>query len=316
MSFGYDDDMSNTTTAPVINPNCHACHGTGTDDVFGTTCSECERDASLAQRRFAGDGRVERVHQPGERMDGRTFGSRQTATNEATERQIAFITKLISERDRTDERTNAVCETIEMLIADGHMNKQAASASIDTLKALPVARPTGTTTTATATGSVRVNRFPGSCGHCAENVAEGQGRIAKVNGRWVTFHLDGQCPEPAAESGIDLTPLTALMSRGKVRFGIPGSDTRLKLMVQQWRNGAIVVKDAAVYGQGKRYGKQTPGHTYSGDVTAELEAVLADPMAAVKRYAELTSQCGICGAPLEDEASVARGMGPICARKF
>jgi hypothetical protein len=62
----------------------------------------------------------------------------------ATAKQIAFIGRLLSERDRTNEEARATCETVEMLIADGHMNKKAASAAISLLFKVPKATtPTG-----------------------------------------------------------------------------------------------------------------------------------------------------------------------------
>lgn len=62
-----------------------------------------------------------------------------TCANPASAKQIAYIESLISTRDRSDERTNAECETFLMLIETGQMNKPAASASIDLLKKAPQA---------------------------------------------------------------------------------------------------------------------------------------------------------------------------------
>jgi hypothetical protein len=59
--------------------------------------------------------------------------------NRASDKQISFIEKMIGSCDRTDERTNATCETFEMLIGTKQMNKAAASGAIDILKGLPKA---------------------------------------------------------------------------------------------------------------------------------------------------------------------------------
>lgn len=322
-----------------VNPDCHACKGTGTDAVFGTDCAECEIEAgrdAMMRAAYAGvrTTRDDRAHTPGERLDGRTFGASPTGAdaspkqiafltrlveerprntddvtaaaravlgsdcpldkrsasrmidailkvaivadddgpawcaNRASDKQIAFIESLLADRDRSDEKTKAECETIEMLIRERQMNKRAASACIDMLKGMP-RRPIE------ATGPV---------------------------------------------DGLDLSPLAAFTSRGLIRFGVPGSDTRLKVQVKfvdrgRWA-GFVFVSDGAEYGASKRYGRQAPGKAYDGEIVAELTAILADPQAAVTRYAELTSRCGVCNAPLEDEASVARGMGPVCAAKF
>lgn len=104
------------------------------------------------------------------------------------------------------------------------------------------------------------------------------------------------------------------------RYAVPGGDTRLKVQVDaptrgKWA-GWVFVKDAAVYGQGRRYGRQRPGGTYEGMIVPELTAIVKDPRAAAAAYGRLTSTCGMCGRALEDAASVERGIGPVCAEKF
>lgn len=120
------------------------------------------------------------------------------------------------------------------------------------------------------------------------------------------------------ESGIDLSVLPSTGER--TFFGVPGADTRLKVLIERPTEGRwagwIFVKDGAEYGHGNNYGRQAPGRTYTGDIQDELRAILADPEAALKRYAELTSRCGVCNRTLEDEVSVARGIGPQCARRL
>lgn len=160
----------------------------------------------------------------------------------------------------------------------------------------------------------RVNRYPGNCGNCGGRVEAETGTIDKVDGRWVTYH--GTCPAaedrpaPKPATGLDLT----LLPEG--RYGVPGSDTRLKVMVRKpskgkWE-GWVFVSDAAAYGQRRNYGRQAPGDTYRGDIVDALEAIAADPLAAMRKYGELTNHCGNCGKLLEDETSVALGIGPVC----
>lgn len=114
-------------------------------------------------------------------------------------------------------------------------------------------------------------------------------------------------------SDLDLTPL--LKGRANC-YAVPDGDTRLKVSVQRGDNGWIYVHDAAVYGRGQEYGIQTPGNKYEGKIIEQLRAILADPKAAALEYAKLTSRCGVCNRPLENEESVARGMGPVCASKW
>lgn len=50
--------------------------------------------------------------------------------------------------------------------------------------------------------------------------------------------------------------------------------------------------------------------------TDVLRAIAIDPRAASERYGRELGVCGVCGRTLTDEASRARGIGPICESKF
>ena len=122
--------------------------------------------------------------------------------------------------------------------------------------------------------------------------------------------------KPAAKpaSGLDLSEVPSGL------YAVPGGDTRLKVKIDNVTSGKwegwIFVKDGAEYGSKERYGSQKPGSTYSGKIVEALTAIAADPFEASKAYGKLVGRCGVCNRPLEDEKSVAAGIGPICARKF
>jgi len=113
-------------------------------------------------------------------------------------------------------------------------------------------------------------------------------------------------------SGMYADPLTFEKTRLKVRIDNLVLDAE---EAGKWR-GWIFVKDGAEYGHGKRYGKQRPGGMYEGDIKDTLRAIAVDPGAASRAYGKLVGRCGVCGRKLEDEDSVARGIGPICAGKM
>jgi len=54
---------------------------------------------------------------------------------------------------------------------------------------------------------IRANTYPGVCRDCGARVEEGAGRIVKDEntGRWITYHLPGECPEARVPTkpGID-----------------------------------------------------------------------------------------------------------------
>ncbi len=117
---------------------------------------------------------------------------------------------------------------------------------------------------------------------------------------------------PPADSGLDLTPLDGY-------YAVPDGETRLKVLIQHGQGkwaGWIFVKDGAIYGTGARFGSQRPGQKYRGKIAKQLEAILADPNEAMAEYGKLTGRCGACHRPLEDETSVALGIGPVCRERL
>jgi hypothetical protein len=104
-------------------------------------------------------------------------------------------------------------------------------------------------------------------------------------------------------------------------YAVPNGATRLKIMIDRptppskW-SGFIFVSDGAEYGQQKKYGRQAPGKLYTGEIKEALRAIIADPKAASAAYGKLVGRCGVCGRKLEDEASVERGIGPVCMGKM
>jgi len=118
---------------------------------------------------------------------------------------------------------------------------------------------------------------------------------------------------PSEAAGLDLSKVPSGL------YAVPGGDTRLKVKVShgsgKWQ-GWIFVADASEYGQARRYGAQRPQGSYQGSIVTQLTQIAADPKAASAAYGRLTSTCGICGRPLENEESVAAGIGPVCAGRM
>lgn len=125
--------------------------------------------------------------------------------------------------------------------------------------------------------------------------------------------LDSKAAE-STDKPLDLSDLPSGM------YAVPNGDTRLKVKIDvitkgKW-NGWVFVHDGAEYGTRRKYGNQRPGGTYRGDIEPQLRAILDDPVAAMSEYGRLTGTCGRCGRALEDEESVARGLGSVCYSKL
>lgn len=82
--------------------------------------------------------------------------------------------------------------------------------------------------------------------------------------------------------------------------------------------GAVYVKSR---GEGREYyGKVVNGQLRCVDAgrpyEAEIIAAAADPLSAAKAYGHQFGECSICGRELTDPASIAAGIGPVCASKW
>ena len=125
-----------------------------------------------------------------------------------------------------------------------------------------------------------------------------------------------QTQQKAEQSDIDLTDVPSGL------YMVPDGETNLRVRIRHATRGAwtgwTFVDDGAEYGSRRNYGRQDPasGATYNGKIQDQLRAIANNPKEAMARYGRETGQCGVCSRPLEDPESVARGIGPVCAKKF
>jgi hypothetical protein len=81
--------------------------------------------------------------------------------------------------------------------------------------------------------------------------------------------------------------------------------------------GAIYVKHSDGTYLGKVAGSRLfTVSSVSGAVEQEIVAVAADPLNAAIAYGKRYGKCSVCARTLTDEASIARGIGPVCAERF
>jgi len=157
------------------------------------------------------------------------------------------------------------------------------------------------------------NEFAGSLLSYAKR--KGQLSTGQLNAVLNNVEKDKEKAKTETPSDIDLSSLP------KGYYAVPNGDTRLKIAVRRpgknsnWQ-GWTFVDAGAAYGNRQTYGKQAPDGLYAGKIQDQLKEVLADPKAAMVAYGKLTGTCGKCGRILEDETSVAAGIGPICASKM
>lgn len=236
--------------------------------------------------------------------------------NTATPKQVAFIKRLVTERFQTLNSAGTF-DTVHAMLAAmdlDNITKSDAKTLIDRLLKMEADPDPDAPVVEGAQRMSKGNKFANPCVICGHVVDEGAGYYFVKNGAWNTIHGRGDCREDEPVEGIDLSNVPAGL------FAVPDGDTRLKVRIDKptagrWE-GWTFVKDGAVYGQQSMMGKAAPGQPYVGKAMEAIAAIAADPRAAAAAYGRLTGTCGLCGRKLEDEDSVARGIGPICMSKF
>lgn len=161
---------------------------------------------------------------------------------------------------------------------------------------------------ATPAADVRSNRFAGTCPRCSNTVAEGAGRIEKIDGRWVTFHLDGSCPDrvetSAQPTATDLPEVPA------GHYAVDGEDGTLKF----YRVDRPTEGRWAGYTFVKVQASDDLYPVKGGAATAILAKIAEAPVEAMTRYGQEIGSCGRCNRTLTDETSRAFGIGPDCRK--
>jgi len=161
-----------------------------------------------------------------------------------------------------------------------------------------------TTVHALAPAPVRANSYAGTCQTCKGRVAEGAGRIQRdaSTGKWLTFHLDGQCPTvaptvatPTVPAGRYAVTLDGVLKFYKVDHGAAGG---------KWEGCTFVSVQASddfhpIRNRASR--------------TAILDAIAADVAGAAGAYGQHFKRCGFCMHGLTRLYSRSMGYGPDCA---
>lgn len=281
-----------STLAPMS--NCHACNDTGWDAAFDSPCN-CEARAADGQR-FVGQGHPGTAYATGEAMQqgySRNGGGGRPVKM-ASDKSVAYLRKLVA------AATGPLAERAARALDQG-MTQTACSEYIDALKSDVPAAPAQGAAEGRKPAQVRTNSYAGRCGSCGQQVAVQAGRIERDGTRWITFHLDGQCPAPVAPAA----PLELGL------YVVDGTFWLVRLGRQSGNRYAMVlVSDPAAEGK--------PVWDF---VRGGLDTVRTGRRATAEEAASLghaTHHCCFCARELTDEGegrSVEVGYGPTCASK-
>jgi hypothetical protein len=245
------------------------------------------------------------------------FESRRQAaprTDEPTEKQVGFLSRLLAERD-VDFETFRSAYT-----SNGTWTKSTVSTLIDGLLATPKAeRQVPAASPADVPAGVtlqdRPNRYAGRCVLCGGQVGEGAGRLGKQNGRWIVAHNDGECVE--RQTAETVSPTDGYEpKRNDVHF-LDGDYYRIHIAQRSGRPYAVkaCVECEAIWADDGKL--TTPGEVdwdygQGGYLRLLSSATLATAEQAAA-FGAMVGRCCFCSSPIDTPESIAAGYGPTCA---
>lgn len=157
---------------------------------------------------------------------------------------------------------------------------------------------------------VRSNRYDGKCATCKQGVLANTGRIEKdkVDGKWLTFHLDGQCPTPGV--AFEAVAPTTVVPEG--RYALRSDDGEVKFY--RVEHGSPKGKWAGFVFLSAQASDDLYPIRNKDSRQAILDAIAVDPQAALALYGIELGVCGRCGKTLTSEYRTL-GIGPVCINK-
>jgi hypothetical protein len=217
----------------------------------------------------------------------------------ASERQYAYLTTLLNERDPAVTGVPDVAAFIQSLRDNGATSAQV-SAIIKAVLALPkAAAPAG------AAPAGRTNNYGAKCVKCGVYVPAGAGVITKNSaGKWDTTHVQ-PCPEVEAKLP---TPDVSTLTEG-VYVDEDGTVWKVYTGRQSGRLQAATLTN---------HGDHGTFEFVRGGLRMVADALVARTMRLLTQdeaaaFGRLNGFCCNCGLAIEDDRSVAAGYGPKCA---
>lgn len=122
------------------------------------------------------------------------------------------------------------------------------------------------------------------------------------------FDLAAEKASRPGQMGVWLKPLRLRAGEVDVTFSLASATSK--------NRGAIYAKRGETYLGKIQKGKFFAARECTGADTAAIAEACTDPAKAAVAYGKAWSKCGVCGQTLLNDASIERGIGPICAEKF
>lgn len=234
-----------------------------------------------------------------------------------TPKQQNFLRTLLVERASTLGIDEAGIDALIAECSVDRLTARSASLAIDEVKKIKVTM-SGTSHLPKAERTIS-NRFAKPCALCGHEVESGAGYACLVNGSWLTYHKEGQCPEGAAPAPAKgLTDLLVNVVDGYFALRSTGHNDLVFYRVATNKGFHNPAKKGQRFVQiviGGRSNETLTGKRAAQAAERLAELSPAEQVEAMALYGREIGSCGRCGRHLTDEASRARGLGPECASK-
>jgi hypothetical protein len=161
------------------------------------------------------------------------------------------------------------------------------------------------------------NMYPGNCRKCGAKVEANQGRVDKIDGKWLTSHLDGKCPEkPPLQKAQSLTNTDRYDGIPKGHYAtasLTGNNDFDFWRIDRPEQGQYAGRTFV-----KRVVGGKPDMNVSRDTKfAALEAILEiGTEVSATLYGRELGRCYRCNRHLTDQTSRRLGIGPECRSKM
>ena len=211
----------------------------------------------------------------------------------ATAAQTTLLTRLIAERDPLLPRVAQAA----LLAATGTLTAAMASTEIEAMLAIPAVKAT------------RTNKYDGVCRTCHGQVPAEKGTIVKLDGRWVTYHRDGECLSTAEQAAQEADKVT---EPGLYKYV---TDTTSIYRVREARSSKRLYAEKVIVITDED-GDTTVDFAYNAKAMAWLRCSDRLTWAEAREFGAAYGACITCGRTLKDARSLVQGYGATCAGNF
>lgn len=233
-----------------------------------------------------------------------------------TPKQQSFIKSLLVERASTLGLTE---EGVDEYIVEQRLNElssKSASLVISEIKKIKVKRAGSDHLPADAE-RVIPNRFANPCALCGHEVAIGAGHAVLLQGRWSTYHKQGECSSEPIAKPVSAQTLYADVEDGFYALESTGTNDLVFYAIKTnkgYYNESLKGQRTIYLVVGGHADERLRGEREVNALKRIASLSADERIQAQALYGQEIGRCGRCGRSLTDEFTRKQGFGNDCAR--